>query len=63
VVHQHALLLPVYAGHALQLRAALAHLNLDYRAERDAAILRSLRTLRTINSKPAADFWKEVDGK
>jgi hypothetical protein len=41
----------------------LTDLHLSYRAERDAAILRSLTTLQTINLKPAADFWKEVDGK
>jgi hypothetical protein len=41
----------------------LTDIFLDYRAERDAAILRSLTTLQTINTKPAADFWKEVDGK
>jgi serine/threonine protein kinase len=33
----------------------------DFRAERDAAILRSLEALETINDKPAAAFWKEVD--
>jgi eukaryotic-like serine/threonine-protein kinase len=35
----------------------------DFKAERDAAILRSIKTLEKINDKPAADFWKEVDGK
>jgi hypothetical protein len=35
----------------------------NFRAERDAAVLRSLTTLQKINFKPAADFWKEVDGK
>jgi hypothetical protein len=41
----------------------LTALNLDFRAERDTALLRSLTTLHQINSKPAAEFWKEVDGK
>jgi hypothetical protein len=31
------------------------------RPERDAEILRSLKTLQTINGKPAAAFWKQVD--
>jgi hypothetical protein len=41
----------------------LSSIALDFQAERDAAVLRSLTTLQTINDKPAADFWKEVDGK
>jgi hypothetical protein len=35
----------------------------DFRPERDAAILRAMPTLQTINEKPAAHFWKEVDAK
>jgi len=35
----------------------------DFKAERDADVLRSIRTLETINDKPAAEFWKEVDEK
>jgi hypothetical protein len=31
--------------------------------ERDADILRSIKTLETINGKAAAAFWKEVDQK
>jgi hypothetical protein len=38
-------------------------LRCDFRPERDAEIVRSLTTLQLINDKPAADFWKEVDGK
>jgi HEAT repeat protein len=34
----------------------------DFRPERDAEILRSLKTLETINFKPAAQFWKELGG-
>jgi hypothetical protein len=41
----------------------LTTIALDFRAERDAKILRSLTTLQTINNKPAAEFWKEVAGK
>jgi hypothetical protein len=39
----------------------LRELLCDFSAERDAAILRSLTTLETINRTPAAQFWKEVD--
>jgi serine/threonine protein kinase len=35
----------------------------DFRRERDAAFLRSFKTLEKINGKSAADFLKEVDGK
>jgi serine/threonine protein kinase len=35
----------------------------DFRAERDAAILRSLEALERIDDKPVAEFWKEVDAK
>jgi eukaryotic-like serine/threonine-protein kinase len=35
----------------------------DFQRERDAELLRSFTTLETINQKPAAEFWKEVDGK
>jgi hypothetical protein len=41
----------------------LKSLGCDFQRERDAALLRSLTTLERINDKPAADFWKEVDGK
>ncbi|WP_238389256.1 leucine-rich repeat domain-containing protein [Urbifossiella limnaea] len=37
----------------------LKELSCDFRPERDAEILRSIRTLETINGKPAAEFWKE----
>ena len=35
----------------------------DFQAPRDAKILRAIKTLETINGKPADQFWKEVDGK
>jgi hypothetical protein len=41
---------------------ALKRLRLDYRADR-AEFVRSFKGLKTINDKPVADFWKEVDGK
>ena len=33
-------------------------LGLDFRAERDAEVLRSLTGLEQINEMPAAEFWK-----
>jgi Leucine-rich repeat (LRR) protein len=41
----------------------LTSLSLTFRPERDTEIVRSLTTLQMINGKPAAEFWKEVDGK
>ena len=35
----------------------------DFRKERDAKILRSIKTLESINGQAAAAFWKEVDAK
>jgi hypothetical protein len=35
----------------------------DFQRERDAEFLRSFTSLEKINGKPAAEFWKEVDGK
>jgi Leucine-rich repeat (LRR) protein len=41
----------------------LTDLRCDFKPERDAEILRSLKTLETINYKPAKEFWKEVEAK
>ena len=41
----------------------LKDLRCDFKPERDAEILRSIKTLETINDKPAEEFWKEVDAK
>jgi serine/threonine protein kinase len=41
----------------------LSRLWLSFQPEQDAEIVRSLKTLHSINGKPAADFWKEVDGQ
>jgi hypothetical protein len=41
----------------------LTRLWLTFRPERDAEVVRSFTTLQMINDKPAADFWKEVDGR
>jgi len=38
----------------------LKNLVCDFELERDAKLVRSLRTLETINNKPAAEFWKDV---
>ena len=35
----------------------------DFKPSRDTELLRSIKTLETINEKPAAEFWKEVEGK
>jgi hypothetical protein len=35
----------------------------NFNPERDAAILRSIKTLQQINGKPVKEFWKEVDAK
>jgi hypothetical protein len=41
---------------------ALKSLRLDYRADREVFV-RSFKGLETINDKPVAEFWKDVDGK
>jgi tRNA A-37 threonylcarbamoyl transferase component Bud32 len=43
-------------------RLPLQKLQLDYRAAHEDFV-RSFKGLESINDKPAADFWKEVDGK
>ena len=35
----------------------------DFKPERDAEILRSIKTLEKINGKPAAEFWKDVEAQ
>ena len=39
----------------------LKDLRCDFKPERDTEILRSIKTLETINDKPVAEFWKEVE--
>lgn len=39
----------------------LEELGLDFQTERDTELLRSIKTLKTINLKPAAGFWMEVE--
>jgi Leucine-rich repeat (LRR) protein len=41
----------------------LKELHCDFKPERDAAILRSIRTLETINGRPARDFWKGLEAR
>jgi serine/threonine-protein kinase len=41
----------------------LKFLALDFEPDRDTEILRSIKALETINNKPAAEFWKEVEEK
>jgi hypothetical protein len=41
----------------------LEYLRCDFNARRHADILRSIKTLRSINNKSAEQFWKELDGK
>ena len=38
----------------------LGELTCDFKPERDAGVLRSIKTLETINGKPAKEFWEEV---
>jgi len=38
-------------------------LQCDFQAARDAEILRAIPTLEVINSRPAAEFWKNVDAR
>jgi Leucine-rich repeat (LRR) protein len=39
----------------------LKELICDFQPDRDAEILRSIKTLEKINGKPAAEFWKDVE--
>ena len=41
----------------------LASLGCDFKAERDAELLCSIKTLESINGKPVAEFWKEVEAQ
>jgi hypothetical protein len=38
-------------------------LGCDFKPDRDTEVLRSIKTLEFINGKPAAEFWKGVEGK
>jgi hypothetical protein len=40
---------------------SLKALTLDFKPDRDSGLLRSIKTLETINGKPASEFWKEEE--
>ena len=40
---------------------ALEDVHCDFHSGRDAVILRSMTSLKTINGQPAAEFWKHLD--
>jgi len=44
-------------------RMPLKELRCDFKPERDAEILRAIKTLEKINDKPAAEFWRGVEKK
>jgi len=56
-------LAPLRALVGLRTLTARSTLGTDSKAEGDAALLRSLTKLETINGKPVAQFWKDVDAK
>ncbi|HVS35715.1 MAG TPA: protein kinase, partial [Gemmataceae bacterium] len=41
----------------------LVALSGDFKLERDAELLRSIKTLVQINERPPEEFWKQLDGK
>jgi hypothetical protein len=41
----------------------LQELACDFKPERDAKLLRSIKTLEKINGKPAKVFWQAVDAQ
>ena len=41
----------------------LKELNCDFKPNRVAEILRSIKTLETINGKPSEEFWRQVEQK
>lgn len=44
-------------------RMRVDHLTCDFNAWRDTKVLKSIPTLKTINDKPAAAFWREADAR
>jgi hypothetical protein len=48
--------------HSLHVRRdTTAGRGLDFQPARDGEILRSIKTLETINGKPVAEFWERYD--
>ena len=41
----------------------LTRIRCDFQPERDAKVLHAIKTLETINGKPAEEFWKSVEQK
>ncbi|MDA0833414.1 MAG: SUMF1/EgtB/PvdO family nonheme iron enzyme [Planctomycetota bacterium] len=60
-------LVSVFSNQAIDLsplqEMSLKEINLDFQPERDTELLRSIKTLETINGKPAAEFWKILEEK
>ncbi len=52
-----------FSDHTFLAGMPLKVIELTFKPERDVDILRSIKTLETINQKTVAEFWKEVDGK
>ena len=55
------------SGHSAQASNPARDMNIrtlpELKLERDGEILRSIKTLESINDKPAAEFWKEFESK
>lgn len=41
----------------------LINLQTHFNVERDSELIRSIKTLETINYKPVSEFWKDLEGK
>ena len=63
LTYLHCQLLPKVTTLAPLKDLPLKTLLCDFNPERDAATLRSIKTLEEINWKPAAEFWKEVESQ
>lgn len=37
----------------------LTHVTMKYEEERDGTVLRGIKSLKQINGKPVAEFWRE----
>ena len=41
--------------------SSLRQLSLDFKPDRDTELLRSIKSLQTVNGKPVTEFWKDVE--
>lgn len=41
----------------------LTNVSIDFQPARDTQLLRSIKSLQSINNKPVAEFWKDVEAK